>query len=115
MNLNEMTEPERHALGTLVRRMVGADGVTSDDESAGLQQAAEELGADDFWTLVREGAGERDPDEVVEARARAVSRREAQETIYGVLFSIAAAGSIMGGEASLLTRLAEIWGIDPPN
>ncbi len=44
-------------------------------------------------------------------RAR-LQRREARETIYGVLFSIAAAGSIVSDEGSILGRLAEIWGIE---
>ena len=112
MKLSDMTNPERHALGALVRRMVGADGTASLEESAGLERVAAELGADDFWGLVREREGGHDPDEAIDAPAGDVERREAQETIYRVLLRIATAGSIMGEEAPLLNRLAEIWGID---
>ena len=52
MKLSDMTDAEKHALGTLVRRMVGADGATSVEETAGLQQAADGLGAEEFWGLV---------------------------------------------------------------
>ena len=120
MKLSDMTESEQHTLVTLVRRMVGADGVASREESTRIEQAASELEADDaFWTLVRENAGEpRATDEVLESRARDVGRREAQETIFGVLLSIATAGSIMGNEERLLSRLSSIWNIDmsvPPD
>jgi len=57
MTISEMTDDERHTFGGLVRAMVGADGSTSLEESADLQAAANELGIDEFWSLMRETAG----------------------------------------------------------
>jgi len=47
----------------------------------------------------------------MQARARAVERREVRETIYGVLFSLATAGSVVGEKAKLLEWLATTWSI----
>ena len=48
MKLSDMTDSERQALGSLVRVIVGVDGKYSPDESAALEQAAEELGSEEF-------------------------------------------------------------------
>ena len=112
MKLSEMTDRERETLGILVRLMVGADGATSPEESSNLQKVAVELGEADFWALVRKTHGESYTQEVVQAQARTVERREVQEQVYKVLFSIAAEGSIMGAEDQLLGWLGETWGID---
>ena len=74
--------------------MVGADGVASREESTRIEQAASE--ARGRRRLLDPGTREcggipRATDEVLESRARDVGRREAQETIFGVLLSIATA------------------------
>ena len=114
MTISEMTDDERHTFGALVRAMVGADGSTSLEESGDLHDTARQLGSDDFWSLIRDTAGTDHEAETIQARANSVVRREAQETIYGVLFSIARAGSIVGREAALLDRLATTWSIKSP-
>ena len=112
MKLSEMTERERETLATLVRLMVGADGRLSGEESSDLQQVAQELGEDDFWALVRNTHGETYEREAVQADARQIERKDVQEQIYGVLFTLAAEGAIMGDEARLLDWVAETWKID---
>ncbi len=109
MKLNQMTDSERQALGSLVRVIVGVDGRYSPAESAALDQVAEELGADEFWQLVDRTSHEHHTEEIVKDQARAVERAEARETIYGVLFNVAAAGSIDGDEGKLLDWLAGAW------
>ena len=111
MRISEMTDDERHTFGALVRLMVGADGSVSLEESADLKEAADQLGSDDFWTLVRETAGMDYPAEAIQAKATKITRKEVQETIYAVLFNIASAGSIVGSEGTLLDRLGETWGL----
>lgn len=112
MKLSEMTGGEQDALGSLICLVVGADGATSPEESSGLQEVAVELGEDDFWTLVRKTHAESYSRDAVLAQARAVERKDAQQQIYNVVFSIASEGSIMGDEGQLLGWLANTWDID---
>ena len=111
MMISEMTDDERHTFGALLRAMVGADGSTSPEESADLKAAANQLGADEFWSLMRETPGTDYPPDAIRRRAAAVERQQVQETIYGVLFSLATAGSVLGEEAKLLDWLATTWNI----
>ena len=112
MKISDMTDAEKQALGTLVRVMVRADGDFSEDELAGLERTAEELGEEDFWQLLRDSGREAHTEEGVKAQARAVDRKEAQETIYGVLFGVAATGSIVPQEAGVLDWLAAAWNLE---
>lgn len=115
MKINEMNSEERLALGSLVRTMVGKDGSFSREESSELAEIAKELGADGFWAAVDE-AGQLDMSEdAVMARARAVERVDARETIYATVANIAESGSVMGTEASLLDWLTAEWGLQPLN
>ncbi len=115
MKISEMTDVEKLALGSLVRVIVGVDGKYTAEESTGLRQAAEELGEDDFWQVVDDSAHEHHTEEIVKDQARAVDRKEAQETIYGVLFSIATAGSIAREEGDVLDWLAGTWSLTTPS
>ena len=113
MKLSDMTDAEKQILGTLVRVMVGADRQFSDDEAERLQGAAAELGEDEFWDVVGEAGSHGLSEDQVRSEAQAVDRKEAQETIYGVLFGIAAAESIVVQEANLLDWVADVWGLEP--
>lgn len=115
MKLSEMTDDEQQALGSLVRVIVGVDGKYSPEESAGLQQAAEELGEEEFWQLMDDAGHQRHTEDIIKGQARAVARKEARETIYGVLFGIATAGSIVGEEAAILDWLAGTWSLETPS
>ncbi len=112
MKVSDMSAPEKQALGTLVRAIVGMDGRYSTEEAEALDRAAADLGEDDFWAAVR-ASGQRQHEEGdIKAEARAVERQEARETIYGALFTIAASGSIVGSEGWILDWLAEAWEIE---
>ena len=114
MKISEMTDVEKQALGSLVRVIVSVDGKYTPEESAGMEQAAAELGEDDFWQVVDSSAHEHHTEEIVKDQARAVERKEAQETIYGVLFGLATAGSIAREEGDVLEWLAGTWGLGTP-
>ena len=114
MKLSDMTDVEKQALGSLVRVIVGVDGKYTPEESADLQQAAEELGEDDFWQLVDAAGHQHHTEDIVKDQARAVERKEAQETIYGVLFGVATAGSIAREEGDFLDWLASTWSLETP-
>ncbi len=112
MNLEQMTDSEKQALGALVRVLVGVDGEYSAAEVAGLQKTAEYLGEDEFWELVN-ASGHRHLDQEVLAKlAAAVERPEGREAIYGVVFGVAAAGTVVDEEGKLLDWLAEAWGLE---
>ncbi len=112
MNLDQMTDAEKQALGALVRVLVGVDGEYTAAEVARLQKTAEYLGEDAFWELVND-SGHRHIDQDVLARlAGAVDRPEGREAIYGVLFGIAAAGTVVKEEGKLLDWLAETWDLE---
>ncbi len=115
MKTDEMSSEERLALGSLVRIMVGLDGSFSREESAELAEIAAELGEEGFWAAVDE-AGQQDlSEEAVMARAKAVQRQDARETIYAAVAEIAEAGSVVGAEGSMLDWLAGEWGLHPEN
>ena len=105
MKLDQMTDGEKQALGALVRVLVGVDGKYTPAEFAGLQKTADYLGEDEFWQVVND-SGHRHLDPEL---AGAVERPEAREAIYGVLFGIAAAGTVIKEEGKLLDWLAETW------
>jgi len=111
MKLDQMTDSEQQALGALVRVLVGVDGEYSAAEFAGLQETADFLGADPFWQLLNE-TGHRHLDDELAGLVQAVERPAAREAIYGLLFGIAAAGTVVDQEAKLLDWLAEAWGLD---
>ncbi len=112
MNLEQMTDSEKRALGALVRVLVGVDGEYSAAEVTRLQKTAEYLGEDEFWQLLKDsGKQHLDQDSLAEL-ARAVERVEGREAIYGVLFGVAAADTVAGNEGKLLDWLAETWGLE---
>ncbi len=112
MNLEQMTDSEQQALGALVRVLVGVDGEYSAAEVAALQKTAEYLGEDEFWRLVKDSGHRHLDQEVLAELANAVERPEGREAIYGVLFGIAAAGTVVDEEGKLLNWLAETWGLE---
>ncbi len=112
MKLSEMTDLDKRALATLVRVIVRVDGKLSPEEAAALERAAENLGADEFWQLLDESGHHDLTEDVIKAEARAVEGQEARQTIYGVLFGIATAGSIVVEEGWILDWLAETWGLE---
>ncbi len=109
MKLSEMELTEKQALAALVRVMVGVDGEYSAAEVAGLAKTAEYLGEEEFWQLVNDSGHQHLDEGILAARARAVERPEAREAIYGILFGIAAAGTVAGDEGKMLDWLAEAW------
>ncbi len=113
MKLSDMTDAEKKVLGTLVRVMVGADGRISPAEFAGLQDAADQLGADEFWDVVNDAGTHSLSEDEARAEAAAVDRKEAQTAIYGLLFGIATAGTIAVQESDLLEWVKDVWGLEP--
>lgn len=112
MKLSDMTAAEKKAFGSLIRVMIGADREFSDAEASHLASFARELGPDEFRQMVEEAGGHPLDESEVKAEVQSVTRKEVQETIYGVLFGIAAAGAIDVRESRLLDWVTEIWDLD---
>ncbi len=112
MKLDQMTDEEKQALGALVRVLVGVDGEYSPAEVAGLQNTAEYLGEEEFWQLINDSGHRHLDEDALGKLANAVDRPEGREAIYGVLFGVAAADTVGGGEGKLLDWLAESWGLE---
>jgi hypothetical protein len=112
MSIDDLNDEEWLVLGGLVRLLVRADGSVSAEERAHLEDIAEQLGADDFWTAVERAQIELPDAQAVKVRAQGVERRPAQEIIYGVLMDLAMTGAILGAESDILDWLAQQWGIE---
>ena len=115
MKTNDMNPEERLALGSLVRVMVRLDGELSSAESNELGEVARQLGEEGFWAAIDEAGQDDLSDDAVMARARAVLRTDARETIYAALAEIAKSGSVVDSESSLLDWLTKEWGLEPRN
>jgi len=112
MSIDDLNDEEWLVLGGLVRLLVRADGTVSTEEREHLEDIAEQLGADDFWTAIERAQIELPDPSSVKTRARDVERRPAQEIIYGVLMDLAMAGTILSSESDILDWLAQTWGIE---
>ncbi|MBX3260085.1 MAG: hypothetical protein KIS78_04750 [Labilithrix sp.] len=128
-----LTDDELLAFGGLARLLVRADGSFTEDEAVALEDAfldlfstsaeaqgpyrtapiesrPEALPVDLQELLERAGAAL--PDEAaVLAAARRVTRHEAREAIFGVLYVIAASDVITSSEWSILDWLTKEWGV----
>ena len=112
MKLSDMTDVEQSALGNLVRLMLRLHTEAASEESDVLREAAAELGEDEFWELMRQANLEQRTEDRVREQAAAIERKDVQERIYGLLFSIAVTGSIIPQESELLKWLSTTWELE---
>jgi uncharacterized membrane protein YebE (DUF533 family) len=108
MKLEELSAGERRAMAGLVRLIVRVDGQLSAEERDRLHEIATDLGEDAFWEILQSN------DEPIPFRecVEAVEGEQAQELIFEVIMTLAMVGTIDRGEAVLLEKLAEAWGIE---
>ncbi len=110
MTFDQMTPEERLTLAGLARLMVRADNQFSSEEASALSELAAEIGEDGFWAEV-DRAAELDPD-AIRGLTSDVTRRTAQEFIYGHLFALGLCGTLVAEEAKLLDWLADLWKLE---
>ena len=108
----DLTDDERLALAGLVRLMVKADGEFSPEEAGAVAEMAQDLGEAPFWAAIDRAAQELTDDDKIRAAARAVTRADARETIYGALLGLSQHGATTGGEDDLLEWLADEWELE---
>jgi hypothetical protein len=106
-------ELEHRELVTLLATlglMARLDGDASSEETEFLDQIASEVGEQRFGKAATEAAQFADAEAIVRSAAQ-VTRAEARELIYSLLFDMAVRESIVAREAELLDKLASIWGL----
>jgi len=111
-NLDELTGDEKLALVALLKRFVAEDGEVSEDEVDAVGSIAAALGEEEYRRLV-DAADERlQEDEALRAFLESITRQDARETIYGIVFEAAVGEALQGLEPEMLDWLAETWDIE---
>jgi hypothetical protein len=108
MTLAELTKPEKVALLALLGLMARLDGQVFDDEINMLKRVASEIGPEDFEQCAAEAARLPDNESILET-AKVVTRQDAREVIYELLFDMAVREAIAERESELLDWLAKTW------
>jgi len=111
MNIDQLSQPERMALGGLIRLMVRSDGDFSEEEEARINAIGELRGGGRaaIWKLISESAQALPGEEAIRAAAAQVVRDDARTTFLAILTSIAEEGGITDGERSLIDWLRKSW------
>jgi hypothetical protein len=108
MTLAELEHHEQVALLALLGLMARLDGQASGDEVELLNRIMTELGRDAFENAAREAAQLPDGEAIL-MTAGEVTRPEAREVLFELLFEMAVKESIVEREAKVLDFLAETW------
>ncbi len=118
MELEDLNESERLALAALIRAIVLADRVASDEEAERVEDVVLALGEEGYQRALDE-ATRRFTDDgdlrrfLGEAAGPAGGvRPEARELIYGTILDLAMVDGVgISEESELLTWLANAWGV----
>ena len=108
MTLAELEHHEQVALLALLGLMARLDGQASGDELELLNRIVGELGQEAFESAAREAAQLPDAEAIL-MTAGEVTRPEAREVLFELLFDMAVLESIVEREAKVLDWLAETW------
>lgn len=107
MTLEELEHDEKVALVALLGLMARLDGSASRDEITLLTRVIRELGEDAYEEVAADAAAL--DDDGVRQAARDVTRPEAREVLYELLYDMALHESVVEREAELLAWLRTEW------
>ena len=113
MDVTGLSESEQMVLLALVGLLARADGRLSQTEMSTLDKLRLALTPERFQRIRDDAAALTDDDAVLTA-ARGVTRTEAREAIFGVLYEMAIPDTIDAAEVVLLEKVAALWGLEPP-
>ena len=113
MDVSGLSESEHTVLLALVGLLARADGRLSQTEMSTLEQLRRVLTPERFQKIRDEAAALADDDAILNA-ARAVTRPEAREAIFGVLYEMAIPDVIDPSEIAILEHVATLWGLEAP-
>ena len=108
MQLSELEHHEKVALLALLGLMARLDGQVSGDELEVLRRVVSELDPDAFSRASAEARNLPSSEAILQA-AGEVTRTEAREIIYELLFEMAMEESIVERERELLDWLTKAW------
>jgi len=108
MTLEELSEAEQVVLLALVGLTARLDGNVSETEVAWIERISDHIGQERFESVRDAAAAFSDPDAILEA-AGGVTRPEAREVIYELVYDTAISDTLAERESDLLSRLARLW------
>ena len=113
MDATGLSESEQMVLLALVGLLARVDGRLSQTEMSTLETLRRALTPERFQSIRDAAAALSDDDAILNA-ARQVTRPEAREAIFGVLYEMAIPDTIDPSEVELLEKIAAIWGLEAP-
>jgi hypothetical protein len=113
MDVTALSETEQMVLLALVGLLARVDGRLSQTEMSTLDKLRLALTPERFQHIRDEAAALADDDAVLGA-AKRVTRPEAREAIFGVLYEMAIPDTIDPSEAAFLEKIAALWGLEAP-
>ena len=113
MDVSGLSESEQTVLLALVGLLARADGRLSQTEMSTLEELRRVLPPERFQQIRDQAAALADDEAILNA-ARAVTRPEARETIFGVVYEMAIPDTIDPSEIAILERVAALWGLEAP-
>jgi uncharacterized tellurite resistance protein B-like protein len=113
MDVSGLSETEQTVLLALVGLLARADGRLSETEMNTLDELRRVLSAERFEE-VRDQAAALADDEAILNAARAVTRPEAREAIFGVLYEMSIPDTLDPSEVVILEKVAALWGLEAP-
>ena len=111
MDVNELNEDERVALVGLLKLMIQADKVMSDEEGRELNRVAEQMGPEMWNEAKRVAMKTLRSKKDIRRQAEKVERPEARAMIYDLVFDMALPGSVVDSEREELDWLVKLWGL----
>ncbi|HVR20677.1 MAG TPA: TerB family tellurite resistance protein [Polyangiaceae bacterium] len=113
MDVSGLSDAEHTVLLALVGLLARADGRLSQTEMSTLEQLRSVITPERFQKIRDEAAALGDDEAILNA-ARAVTRPEAREVIFGVLYEMAIPDVIDPSELAILEHVASLWGLEAP-
>ena len=110
-NLSSLKPDEKLALVALLKQFVSADGEVSDDEMNAVRSLSAALGEGEYRRLVDDADARLATDAEMRTFLESITRQEARDTIYEIVFEAAAGEALQGLEPDMLDWLAKTWSI----
>jgi hypothetical protein len=110
MRIDELEAHERNVLGGLLRMMVRSDGDFQEAEEAAIDALGEGIGGRDaIWKIISDSAQALTSDASIKDAVPSVTRAPARSVILAALEKVAAPGSVVPKEQSLLDFVTTSW------
>ena len=113
MDVSGLSDAEQTVLLALVGLLARADGRLSQTEMTTLEELRRVLTPERFQKIRDDAAALADDAAILNA-AREVTRPEAREAIFGVLYEMAIPDTLDPSEIAILERISELWGLETP-